>query len=236
MEVLAVIPARGGSKGLPRKNLRELLGKPLLGYSIEAALESRTITRTVVSTDSEEIAALAQQLGAEVPFLRPERLAADETPMIDVISHALEVLYPGFRNGPRVPDWVIVLQPTSPLRSHKHIDAAFSQLFEMDGDSLASVCAAKESPFWMFRVDTSGFLRPILSRQVFRRQDLPPVFRLNGAIYITQPTLVAQRRLLGQRIVPFFMAWEESVDIDNEEDLRLAEYMLKIKMKSNRCD
>lgn len=228
MEVLALIPARAGSKGVTGKNLRRLAGKPLVAHTIEAAVQSRWVTRVVLSTDSEEIAEIGRNWGAEVPFLRPAALAADETPMFDVIRHALQMLG---REGYR-PDRLVLLQPTSPLRRAVHIDEALSRFEEtvargLAADSLASVCPVEHSPYWMRTVE-EGFLQPLLHAPEYtRRQDLPDVYRLNGAIYVTTPNVVEGGQILGNRILPYVMRPEESVDIDIELDFAFAEFLLE---------
>lgn len=232
MEILALIPARGGSKGLPGKNLRVLAGRPLIAYTIAAAQASRYGLRAVVSTDDPAIARAAAELGAEVPFLRPPDLARDETPTLPVVQHALRHLAAaeGYR-----PDLVVLLQPTSPLREARHIDEAIDLLLAEGAESAISLCPVEHSPFWMKTVDERGRVRPFLPGAPvhLRRQDLPPVYRPNGAIYITRPEIVLdQNRLLGDDTVAYLMAPEDSVDIDTELDLWLAEMLLQRRQQS----
>lgn len=223
MSVLALIPARSGSKGVPGKNIRLLAGKPLITHTIDAALASRGIDRVVVSTDCPRIASVSLQAGAEVPFLRPQALAEDQTPMVAVVQHTLAAL----GQGGWTPRLVVLLQPTSPLRTAHHIEEALTIFRSSTADSLAGVTLAQQSPFWMQQVDDTGFLRPVLKGPTFdRRQDLPPVYVLNGAIYITTPSLAARGQILGSRVLPYIMDVEDSVDIDTEGDLQLASALI----------
>lgn len=221
MQVLALIPARGGSKGLPGKNLRLLHGKPLLGWSIEAAKASRYVTRVVVSSEDEAILAAARASGAETPFVRPASLAKDDTPGIDVVLHALDVLPPF--------DWVVLLQPTSPLRTAMDIDAAFAQCLEAGAPACVSVCEADASPWWMYRLGQDGRMLPFLpaEQRPTRRQELPMLYALNGAIYLAKVDwLRRQRSFLSDETIAYVMPPERSVDIDTALDFRLAECLL----------
>jgi len=219
--VLALIPARGGSKGLPGKNIRPLHGKPLIGWSIEAARASRHVTRVVVSSDDEAILAVARAGGAETPFVRPKSLAQDDTPGIDVVLHALDIL-PGF-------DWVVLLQPTSPLRTAGDIDAAIERCFEADAPACVSVCETGASPWWMFSLDAGGRMRSFLpsEQRPARRQDLPALYALNGALYVARVDWLRQTRsFLTEETLAHVMPPERSVDIDTLFDFRLAECLL----------
>jgi N-acylneuraminate cytidylyltransferase len=230
MEILALIPARGGSKGLPRKNLRELAGKPLVAHSIAHALAARTITRTIVSTDDPGIADVARRYGAEVPFLRPAELAGDLSPDIDAFVHALNWL--GDEEGYR-PDLVVHLRPTDPLRRPATIDAAVRELLaDTDADSLRSVAPTAESPYKMWRLDDDRYLRPLLALEGvdepynLPRQELPRVFVQTGYVDVIRPEVILEeRRMSGNRIRAFVVA-EPHVDIDSEDDLRRAEELL----------
>jgi N-acylneuraminate cytidylyltransferase/CMP-N,N'-diacetyllegionaminic acid synthase len=228
VEILAIIPARGGSKGLPGKNLRHLAGRPLIAYAIDAALASSFKPRIVVSTDSEEIASAARELGAEVPFMRPAELAGDETPMFPVIRHALEWLA---RNEGYEPELVVLLQPTSPLRTAQHIDGAIRVALEPGSDSVVSLCEAEHSPYWMRVLDEDGLVKPFVESEgeYARRQDLPPVYRLNGAILVTRPGVAKEGQLLGPKTRAFVMSREDSVDIDDETGFLLAEALLRLR-------
>lgn len=211
--LLAIVPARGGSKGVPRKNLREAGGLPLIAWTLRAALASQHIDRTVVSTDDPEIATVARLHGAEVPFMRSAELADDRAPTIDVVLDALQRL-PGH-------DWVLLLQPTSPLRTTADIDGAIAQCIRLGAPSCVSVCPAQESPYWMYSTTEGGQLRPLLPQSAHtRRQDLPPAYSLNGAIYLARTDwLVHERAFVRPSTIAYVMPVERSLDIDTEADL-----------------
>jgi CMP-N,N'-diacetyllegionaminic acid synthase len=211
--VLAVIPARGGSKGLPGKHLLSVDGRPLIAWTIDAALQSRAIDRAVLSSDDEAIRSVARHLGCDVPFARPEHLASDNAASLDVVLHALDEL-PGF-------DTVMLLQPTSPLRTAADIDAAY-QLFQSAGaTSCVSVAPVEQNPYWMFRLRDDQRLDPLLPQPApaNRRQDLPPIFALNGAIYIADvATLRCDRRFVSEQTIAYVMPIARSIDIDSAAD------------------
>lgn len=219
--VLAIIPARGGSKGVPRKNIAPLGGKPLIAWTIEAALAARCVSRTIVSTDSPEIAEVARAAGAEVPFLRPDHLASDTATTLDVITHARQAC-PGY-------DALLVLQPTSPLRQATDIDAAFAQMIASGAQSCTSVCEADTPPWLMYRQSETGFIEGVLPPWPggMRRQDLPPVYVLNGALYFVKTTAFdATGQLLPAPTTGYVMPARASIDIDTPEDFRRAEAAL----------
>lgn len=225
--ILGLIPARGQSKGIPRKNLILLAGRPLLSYSVEAAVASQAFDRIVVSTDSEEIADTAKKLGAEVPFLRPEALAADHTPGIDPVVHAVHWLESeeGYR-----PQYVMMLQPTSPFRSAEDIQAAAKMLKEPEVESVVSVGPVRGHPLWMKRLTDDGKLIDYLSSEEIppRRQDLPPVYVLNGAIYLNSRSSLLQRNsFFGEETYGYVMPAERSLDIDEPWDLQIAELLMR---------
>lgn len=223
MKILAIIPARGGSKGIPRKNIRDLAGKPLIAWTIEAALSSSGLDRVVVSTEDDEIAFISRGLGADVPFLRPPELAADDITTLAVLQDVLASLKDeeGY-----TPDVVMTLQPTSPLRSAQYIDEAIS-LFEADpnADSLVSCVEVPHifHPESVMKTDKHGYLRPYLVEpQPTRRQDKGPVFARNGAaIYMTR-TKCLDHFIFGGNLIAYLMDEVSSLDIDNEQDLELA--------------
>jgi CMP-N-acetylneuraminic acid synthetase len=225
-KILAVIPARGGSKGIPRKNLQMLLGKPLIAYSIHAALQARTIRKTVVSTDDESIAHLARQYGAEVPFVRPPHLSTDTATSVSVVQHAVRHLS---NTKEYWADIIVCLQPTSPLRSAQDIDQAVTLCVRTGADSVVSLCRADHHPYWMKKV-VGNRVYPLMEvddEQYPRRQDLPPAYQLNGAVYVTRRhILLEQERLLGANTLAYIMPRERSVDIDTPIDLKLAELMM----------
>lgn len=225
--VLAVIPARGGSKRLPRKNCLLLHGKPLITYSIEAAKKSSYIDEVMVSTDDEEIVNIARQVGASVPFLRPAELSADESSSVDVVAHALDYYQVNEKNSF---EYVVLLQPTSPLRTATHIDQAFQLLKEKKADAIVSVCETEHSPLWTNQLPTDGSMVNFLSEDVLgkRSQELPKYYRLNGAIYICNRQRFLQERtfLVTSDVYAYVMAQEVSVDIDTEFDFLLSETVL----------
>lgn len=223
---LAVIPARAGSKGLSGKNILPLGGKPLIAHTIDAARAAHSIQRIVVSTESEEIARVAQQHGAEVPFLRPAELARDETPMLPVLQHVLRELTATEGHQPEI---IVLLQATSPLRRAEDIDRAVTLLEQTRADSVISLCAAEHHPAWMKRIEC-GLVVPFLENgpEFTRRQDLPPVYRLNGAIYVTRArVLLEENAILGRDTRALIMDNESSVDIDTPLDLKLAALILQ---------
>lgn len=228
MRVLGIITARGGSKGIPGKNLKLLSGRPLLDYSIDAANDT-PLDRLILSTEDRKIADAARSLGCDVPFMRPAELARDETPHLPVIQHAVKWLqdHEGYR-----PDIVLTLQPTSPLRSAADIAAALRMLELSDADSVVSVTevTAHAHPMRMLKVDDQGFARlfasgePVRNR-INRRQDLPKAWVMNGAIYAcrTDVLFAAEPSLYGDRVVAYPMPAERSISIDDLEDWAAAE-------------
>lgn len=224
-DALAIIPARGGSKGIPRKNLYPLAGKPLLVYTLEASIHAKNISRVLVSTDDLEIYNLAKSYGVDV-VRRPANLATDTAPIIDVVFHSLETLY---ENEGYSPDIVVLLQPTSPLRTARDIDDAVRVFKSCDSClSLISVSEYEHSPYWALKV-SDGFLVPIFREAYLRtrRQDLPKMYRPNGAIYIATPEVLREyRSFLTPRTIPYIMPPERGIDIDSLLDLWLAELIL----------
>lgn len=225
-QVLALVPARGGSKGVPRKNVRLLAGRPLLSYVASAALESGVCDRLVLSTDDEEIAAVGRECGLEVPFLRPAELARDESPMLPVLQHALERLSDqGWR-----PDIVIILQPTSPLRRAAHVRGVVEQLVESGADSVVTVLELPRhlSPDYVMRVD-GGRLVPFLPEgaRVTRRQDARAAYVREGTVYACWRTTIEQHgSIYGDDCRPFLMDPRESLSIDSMDDWAEAEQRL----------
>lgn len=218
--VLAIIPARGGSKGVPRKNIREVAGKPLIAWTIEEAIKSKYIDRLILSSDDPEIMDVARHWGCEVPFARPAELSLDETPGIEPVIHAIQSL-PGY-------DYVVLLQPTSPLRSVEDIDGCIELCVTRQASSCVSVTEPDKSPYWMFTADGDGMMHSLFERAgiISRRQDLPKVYALNGAVYVSKiEWLVVSRSFIDKKMVVFLMPKERSLDIDEEIDLRIFEYM-----------
>lgn len=227
--IVAIIPARGGSKGIPRKNIVSLGGKPLLAWSIAAALDCPEIGRTVVSTDDEEIAAVARQYGAEVPFMRPSELARDDTVDYPVFHHALTWLRD---NEGYTPELVVHLRPTSPFRRSGLIGEALSHLERHpDADCLRTISEAPLTPYKMWRKD-GDYMRPFAQIEGVEsynmpRQDLPPVYWHNGVLDVIRArTILEQGSISGSRIIHLEMADTDVVDIDNRQDLIRAEAIL----------
>ena len=230
MEVLALIPARGGSKALPRKNVRLLAGKPLIAHSIGHALAAETVTRTVVSTDDEEIAEAARAAGAEVPFMRPAELAQDDSRDLGVFQHALLWLH---ENEGYSPELVVHLRPTHPVRRVERIDEAVRALAaDPSADSLRSVSAPEQTPYKMWRV-AGGYLEPLLEVEGLPdahsrpRQLLPEVWWQNGYVDVVRTqTILELESMTGVRILPFVVD-EPTVEIDYEDALKRAEELLR---------
>ncbi|PJO41192.1 acylneuraminate cytidylyltransferase family protein [Lysinibacillus xylanilyticus] len=219
-KVLAIIPARGGSKGVPRKNIKELAGKPLIEWTIEEAKKSKYIDRIIVSSEDKEILQVAQKFGADVPFVRPANLAEDTTAGIEPVLHALE----HFSDY----EYVVMLQPTSPLRLVEDIDGCIEQLLQENAEFCVSVCEVGQSPYWMYTLDSSTKMQPLLKEQtlITRRQDLPKVYTLNGAIYLANIDLLKQtRNFITEETIAYVMPVERSYDIDTEEDFKICEYL-----------
>jgi N-acylneuraminate cytidylyltransferase len=222
---LAVIPARGGSKGLPGKNIRPLAGKPLLAWSIEAARRSRYIDRIVLSSDDPAIMATARQWGAEAPFQRPAELATDQALGIDVVLHAIEQVA-GF-------DYVVLCQPTSPLRIAEDIDGAIEKLFQTGAPVCVSVTEAEKTPYWMFTLAESDRMVPVMEHpdRSVNRQELPKIYVLNGAVYVAEIGWFKKARsFLTDETLGYVMPASRSVDIDTERDFLLAETLLAGRM------
>lgn len=226
-KILAIIPARGGSKGLPGKNIRLLNGKPLIVHTIEAALKSKYIDKVIVSTDDSEIMNISKLYGAEVPFLRPKKLATDNSSSIDVVIHCIKWLQ---NNECKSYDYICLLQCTSPIRNVNHIDESIELLNDENIDSIVSLTEVEESPYWMKIID-NGRVKPLLqnNNEYTRRQDLPKVYKLNGAIYINSCNdILENKRLYSNEAMPFVMDLEHSMDIDTLEDFVCVEnYLIK---------
>jgi len=224
---LALIPARGGSKRLPRKNVLPLAGKPLLVWTVEAARAARHLDRVILSTDDEEIAEVGRQHGAEVPFIRPAELARDTTTSQDVVLHALRTL---MDDGEKF-DYVVVLQPTSPLRTAHDIDGAIERLLEKHADAVTSVCETDHPPEWSNSLpedlSMSRFFRPGI--KLIRSQDLPKSYRLNGAVYVYDCARLLETGSvdMDDNSYAYIMPRERSVDIDSAIDLEIAQLRLQ---------
>jgi N-acylneuraminate cytidylyltransferase len=234
MRVLGLIPARGGSKGVPGKNTRFLLGKSLVERAFETATASGVLDRIVLSTDDPAIGRVAAQLGLEVPFLRPAEFARDDSPMIDCVRHAVTAL----SQASYRPDAVLLLQPTSPLRRPTHIQEAVQLL--PGHDSVCSVVAVPQevSPHYLMRITPEGFLDFFLpdGATYGRRQDVPRAYRRDGTIYLTRTTLLLDHgSLYGPRCVPMHLPHEESLSIDDDDDWAEAERRLRRRAITTDC-
>lgn len=227
MKILAIIPARGGSKGIPKKNIKKLNGKPLISYSIEEALKSNFINKVVVSSENEDIEKISKSYGAET-IKRPKNLAKDDSLTIDTVFHSLDYLE---ENQNYVPDIIILLQPTSPLREVEDIENSINSFIDNECNALVSVNLYNHSPCLSLRMK-NGYLCPLFKENYLnnRRQDFPEIFRPNGAIYILKPeTLKKYKTFYPNKTIPYVMPAEKSVDIDSMQDWKLAEYFLKTK-------
>jgi len=221
--ILALIPARRNSKGIPLKNVKDFGGRPLLAWSIEAAKKSRFPMRVVCSTDDQDIASTAQDWGAETPFLRPEHLSTDTAQTIDVVLHAVESLKEFFTH-------VLLLQPTSPLRTSDDIDGAVQLSLDRGADAVVSVTEAAAHPYLTYSTSEDQSMAPFFRPDgvSLRRQDLPPAFVLNGAIYVnTVDSLDRERTFVPQGTLAYPMPRERSIDIDTMHDWAQAEAILK---------
>lgn len=220
MKLLALIPARGGSKRIPRKNIRPFCGKPLLQWTIEAAQSAACIDQIVVSTDDLEIAEVARAGGAEVPFMRPTELATDDSPSISTVLHTLHQL-------PAMSD-IILLQPTSPLRSGADIDGIFSHRNYLGCANMVSVVQTSKHPAWAYNLSSDWLIQPIVSSGFNRnRQDLPPAYMLNGALYLaSREFLLKEKTFLTPNTAAYVMPPERSPDIDTPIDWQWAEFLM----------
>lgn len=236
IKVMGLITARGGSKGVPRKNVSQVAGKPLIAWTIDAAKSAKTIDRLIVSTDDEQIARISREWGAEVPFTRPADLARDDSPHVDCVIHALEQMrdHAGYE-----PDYLVLLQPTSPLRTSADIDAAVNLALQQDVDAVVSVCETHDHPFLVRRMDAGGVLSPFMPCDLdyARRQDLPAAFAMNGAIYVNRVSrLLASRKIECDNPLGYVMPPERSLQIDTPWDMRLCELVLEDAVTDGECD
>ncbi len=222
MDALIVIPARGGSKGIPQKNIRPLGGKPLIYYTVESAREVFEDEQICVSTDSEEIKRIVEKTGLKVPFLRPAELATDHAGTYEVLLHAIK----HYETRGRYFDTLILLQPTSPFRKREHILEAL-KLFRPDIDMVVSVCKSEGNPYYnLFELNEKGFLEKSKAGKYSRRQDCPEVWKVNGSIYIMNvKSLHAKPLSEFDRIIKYEMTLDWSIDIDSKLDWTIAEIL-----------
>lgn len=228
-KVIALIPARGGSKSVPKKNIKNLDGKPLIAYTIKESLNSRYIDRSIVSTDDKEIAEIAKEFGAEVPFIRPQRFAKDKSSSLSVIIHALDFLK---KEEKYFPDIVVFLQPTSPFRKTKHIDEGIRKIECCD--AVAGVCKVKEHPYFMMEKRNDELVPYVkMEKRPLRRQDVPELLYLNASLYVTWAEYFKNvskndpvAPIFSGKVKPVIMDEISSLDINNKFDLLLAEYII----------
>ena len=217
-KVLSIITARGGSKGLPKKNLLNFNGKPLFSWTLEASLNSQFISKTIVSSDDELILSIAKDYNSEIPLKRSKKLSGDDSNSVDVVIDIIKK-FPNY-------NYVIILQPTSPLRTTKHINEAFNLMIKKDSSCCTSVCLVKKSPYWMYSINKKGFIEKVINsnEKDFQRQALPEIYELNGAIYIISvQELLRYKSLISKNSIPYIMTKETSIDIDDINDFKLAE-------------
>jgi len=225
-KILAIIPARGKSSGIKRKNIKPLAGKSLIAYTIETALKSQYLDRVIVSTEDKKIAKISKQYGAEV-MERPKNLTRDNTPVIQVLRHVVNLLS---NNEKYIPDIVVLLQPTSPLRRVDDINLAIRQLLEKKSDSVVSLCQTKSNPYWTYKLKNDNKICPIIKSKynTARRQDAPKTYKLNGAVYVTKRNvLMDQNKILGKNTRAIIMPQERSVDIDTLLDFKMVELSIQ---------
>jgi CMP-N-acetylneuraminic acid synthetase len=226
MNVQALIPARGGSKSIPRKNIASVGGKPLIAWTIEAAVNSKLLNRIYVSTDDEEIAKIAREHGAEVPFLRPAELASDGAGSLGVALHALDWMA---AHG-NEPDYLLLLQPTSPLRTTDDINGAIGLAAEREASAVLGVCEASPHPWLARQISAEGVLSDFfhLQEKPTRRQDYPPAYMINGAIYLNRAaSLRTTRTFQPPDALAYVMPPDRSLDIDSPSELRLVDLLLR---------
>ena len=223
---LAIIPARGGSKRLPRKNVLDLCGKPLIAWSIEAGLNSKYIDKVVVSSDDDEILEISKKFGTDT-IKRPDELASDTATSFDAIKHTIENI--------EQYDYIILLQPTSPLRNEKHINEVIELLENKNADAVVSVCEMEHSPLWSNTLPQDGKMNNFLRDEVLnkRSQDLDKYYRLNGAIYICKMDELLENKgfFLKENIFAYVMDRKSSIDIDEEIDFKMAENLIQLEIQ-----
>lgn len=226
-KILGLIPARGGSKGIKNKNVVDLCGKPLIAYTIEAARNSSYIDNIVVTTDSENIAEVSKKWGGEVPFLRPKELAEDTSTTLEAVLHAIKILE---NNGQQF-DVLVLLQPTSPLRTAEDIDNAIRIFFEKDRQSVVGVSEVADHPILVRTIGKKGKLEKLLSlNSTCRRQDMPKYYRVNGSLYVNNIANLNLDTSFNDNEIPYVMDKDHSADIDEIQDLYMVEYYLKNKI------
>jgi len=225
-KIISIIPARGGSKGLPGKNIKILEGKPLIAYTIEVAKKSDIFDRIIVSTENKEIAKIAKKYGAEVPFIRPAELSTDTADSMDVVIHALK----WFKEKGEEFEYVMKLQPTSPLRTDQDIIKSMELIIQKDSDSVISVSECEHHPLWANKLDPDLKMNNFIDEDIKgkNRQDLPKYYRLNGAIFLSKvDTLLNTKDWYGEKSYAYIMDSNRAIDIDSEINFYLAELLKK---------
>ncbi len=225
--MIAIIPARGGSKGIPRKNIKLLNGKPLIAYTIEAALQAKSITRVIVSTEDQEIAEIAKKYGAEIPFMRPKELAMDNSSATDLYIYIINQLEKIINK--KIESFIALL-PTSPLRTGKDIDRAVQIFLEKKADSVLSVNEAPHHPSWFLKLSEDGRLTSFFNKPMSmkNRQEEQKTFIPNGAIYVLKTSILKnQKTYYTNKTYAYILPSERSIDIDNPIDFTLAEILIK---------
>lgn len=228
MKILVIIPARGGSKGILYKNVISFAGKPLIAWTIESAIKSGCIDRVIISTDDEKIAEISRKFGAEVPFFRPPELSGDDIGTLPVLTHALKWLE---ENDNYIPDYMMLLQPTSPLRNTEDIKESVKIAKEKNADSVISVCETKAHPYILKTVSPDGKLTDFITKpsETLPRQKLSKVYVLNGAIYLVRNDVFREKETFyTDKTYALLMPQERSVDIDTELDLKIGEFIFQI--------
>ena len=228
---LAIITARGGSKGIPRKNIKDLCGKPLIAYTVFAAKASKYLTRTILSTDDQEITNVAKNFGVDVPFMRPVELATDEAKSMDVVQHALRELA---KSGETY-NYLMILQPTSPMRTSDDIDACIEKIVDTDADSVMSMFELIDFSAKKMKKIENDLILPYFEEegvQSARRQDIAKMYKRNCAIYLTKVSCIEAGDLFGKISRPYVMPEDRSVDINKSVDFELAEFWMQKKLSS----
>lgn len=228
-KILAIVPARGGSKGLPKKNIKSLVGKPLIYYTLNEAKKSQYLTKIVVSTEDNSISNISKKYGIQV-IKRPLSLSKDNSKSIDVVKHVILFLE---KNEKFIPDVIILLQPTSPLRLSSDIDKAIKKFLSNDCDTVVSMTETHFPPFGIYSLKNKN-VKPILKnpKNIFRRQDSKNFYQINGAIYISTKNFIMKKNsMLGKKILPYIMPIERSIDIDSKIDFLMAKFFLRNKSK-----
>jgi len=223
--ILAIIPARGGSKRLPGKNIKKLHGIPMIAYAINAARHSKYVDKLIVSTDDKQIARISKKFGADIPFIRPWELATDTAKTVDVLFHAINY----FETEKSTSfDYIVLIQPTSPLIQTQDIDDAIKKIIKTKKQSCVSVCEISERPEWLYSIKNNSIVPFSSIHNInLRSQELPKLFRINGAIYVSSKQLIKNRKILDEQSLEFIlMPRERSIDIDTIHDFKQAEFLL----------